>query len=58
MRKCYYNIQISNKVSGYDQEVPHSYTADQPTALRGSITEHQQLQDTKDTIKVKQPKMV
>ena len=28
------------KVSEYDQEIPHSHTADQPTAPRGRVTEH------------------
>ena len=28
------------KVSEYDQEIPQSHTADQPTAPRGRVTEH------------------
>ena len=28
------------KVSEYDKEIPHSHTADQPTAPRGRATEH------------------
>ena len=31
--------QVQN-VSEYDQEIPRSYTADQPTALWGGATEH------------------
>ena len=28
------------KVSEYDQEIPQSHTADQPTTPRGRVTEH------------------
>ena len=30
----------TKKVSEYDQEIPHSFTADQPTAPLGRATEH------------------
>ena len=30
----------NQKVSEYDQELPQSQTADQPTAPRGRVTEH------------------
>ena len=30
------------KASEYDQEIPQSHTTDQPTALRGRATEHQE----------------
>ena len=33
------------KVSENDQEIPQSYTADQPTTPRGRATEHQKTQD-------------
>ena len=33
-------IITSLNVSGYDQEIPQSHTADQPTAPRGRATEH------------------
>ena len=42
--------------STWDQEmhVPQSLTADQHMVLQGWAIEHWQLQDTKETIKVKQ----
>ena len=43
------------KVREYDQEMPQSHTADQPVALSGRSTEHQQPQYIRKTIKVKQP---
>ena len=33
---------VHNKVSEYDQEIPQSHTADQPTAQSGRATEHLQ----------------
>ena len=42
-------------VSEYDQEIPQSHTADQPTAPWGRATEHIQSQDIQKTIKAKQP---
>ena len=33
------------KLSEYDQEIPHSLTADKPTTPRGRATEHQKSQD-------------
>ena len=41
--------------SEYDQEIPQSPIADQPTAPWGRATEHLQLQDIHKTIKEKQP---
>ena len=35
------NVQTVKKISEYDQEIPQSYTADQPTALLGRATESQ-----------------
>ena len=40
-------------VSGYDQEIPQSQTADKPMAPRGRDT--QQSQDTRKTNLAKQP---
>ena len=31
---------LYQKVSEYDQEIPHSHTADQPTTPLGRATEH------------------
>ena len=31
---------VHNKVSEYDQKIPQSQTADQPTAQSGKATEH------------------
>ena len=36
---------LKKGVGEYDQEIPQSHTADQPTALRGRATEHPQQQD-------------
>ena len=33
------SIVFSPKVSEFDQEIPQTHTADQPTAPRGSATE-------------------
>ena len=44
-------------VSEYDQEIPHSHTAYQPTAPWGRATEHRQSQDIQKTIKAKQPSL-
>ena len=38
----------------YDQEIPQSHTADQPTAPLGRATTHKQSHDIRKTIKVKQ----
>ena len=38
----------------YDQEIPESHTAGQPTALWGRDTEHEQSQNIRKTIKVEQ----
>ena len=49
-------LDALKKVSEYDQEMPQSHTADQPTAPSwGRFTERQQKQDIKKTIKAKQP---
>ena len=50
----YYKKRLPQKVSEYDQEIPKSHTADQPTAPRGRATKHLQQQDTQKTIKAKQ----
>ena len=42
-------------VNEYDQEIPHSYTADQPAAPQRRDTELEQPQDSRTTIKVRQP---
>ena len=39
----------------YYQEIQQSQTSDQSTNLRGRTTEHLHSQDTRETIKVKQP---
>ena len=39
------------KLSEYDQEMPQSHTADQPTASRGRAAEYQQSHDTRKTFK-------
>ena len=36
---------LVENVSEYDQKIPQSQTADQPTALWGRATEHSQQQD-------------
>ena len=41
--------------SKFDQEIPQSHTADQPTAPRGRAKEHQQPQDTRNTAKGNSP---
>ena len=33
-------VKTGYKVSEYDQEIPQSHTADQPTAMRGIATEN------------------
>ena len=43
------------KVSEYEQEMPQSQTADQPTELCGRATGFLQKQDIHKTIKAKQP---
>ena len=45
----------SKRASEYDQEIPQAHTADQPMAPRGRATEHRLLQDTRKTVKAKQP---
>ena len=47
-------ITLQQKGSEYDHEIPHSHTADQPTALRGSATEHPQQKHIRKTIIAKQ----
>ena len=37
---CISESFLGQKVSEYDQEIPQSYNADQPTAPWGSATEH------------------
>ena len=52
MYACFATIQ---KINEYNQEMPQSLTVDQPTVPKGRATEHQQRQDTRNTIKAKQP---
>ena len=47
--------QLETKVSEYDQEIPKSQNADQPTTSWGRVTEDLQQQDILKTIKAKQP---
>ena len=46
-------VELSKIVSGYDQEIPQSLTADNPMAPRGSVA--QPSRDTRKTNKAKQP---
>ena len=46
----YYASDRQLKASDYDQEIPQSQIADQPSALRGNATEHLKSQDTRKTI--------
>ena len=46
----YFRVRFNKKVSEYDQELPRSHTADQPTAPRGRVTEQQQQQNIRKTI--------
>ena len=48
-------LNHEQEVSQYDQDMEQSHTADQQEAPRGRDSEHQQLNDSKKTIKVKQP---
>ena len=43
------------KISEYGQEIPQSYTTDQPTTSLGRATEYLKYQDIQKTIKPKQP---
>ena len=44
---------LYKQVSEYDQKIPQSHTAEQPTASKVRATEHLQSQDTRKTIKEK-----
>ena len=46
------------KVSEYDQKIPQSHTADQPTAPRGRATRHQEDKQSKATSSLFSIKMI
>ena len=48
-------LHFGPKGSEYDQEIPQSHTAEQPTAPRRRATEHQQPQDITKTQKQSNP---
>ena len=37
-----WDLKIQKVREEFDQEMPQSHTADEPMALRGRVTEHQQ----------------
>ena len=45
---CHSELNVHKKASEYDQEIPQSHTADQPTAPRGRATEKNNIHKTSE----------